>query len=359
MFDETNTRRATLVAGLILLIVLAAVAVMSAELEADGTIASASAAQATGQRVSPTLVGQIAAAAQGPAGEHLLASLAPIGESISGSFPEDALVTYDIGIDPGAAVELVETLVESALPDLHGWLEDIFAEFRMATGLDPEIDFLPFLGHGLAVGLLPAESDVDGWPFPRKVVIVQVLDAVAVSRFLESWVSWEAGAIAPKTQGVLGASVISDQVAGSELVSLQLDGLLPAGLPLPSPSYAVAGDYLIASSVRSAVAETLGRLENGTAPVPEALGEESVVEVVRLNFPSWPRAWQRAEPYVGSVIDRLGRDSPMIIRLCRTMIEYLGEFEPAHGTTTLTSDGGLVFRFEIAPRRSDPAPNEL
>ena len=351
MFDDTNTRRATFVAGLILLIVLAAVAVMSAGLETDEINGSASASQATRQRVSPTIVGQIAASAQGAAGERFLESLAPIGESISGSFPDNALVAYDIGITPSAAIELMETLLESALPDLHVWLGEVLDEFQMATGLDPEIDFLPYLDHGLAVGLLPSESDVDGWPFPRKVVIMRVLDDVAVSRFLEAWISWEAGAIAPKTQGVLGASVVSEEVAGSDLVGLQLDGLLPAGLPLPSPSYAVAGDYLIVSSVRSGVVETLGRLENRFSSPPVMIGEESVVEVVRLNFPEWPRAWQRAEPFVESLVDRLGGDSPVVIRFCWTMIEYLGEFQPGFGTTTVTSDGGLVFRFELEPAR--------
>jgi len=346
MFDDKNDARwPTLVAGLILLIVLAAVAVMSADLNTDEVIGKA----ADSQSVSPTIVGQIAAASQSSAGERLLASLAPIGESLSGRFPDDALLAYDIGIAPDAAVDLMETLIESALPDLHRWLEDILDEFWMATGLDPEIDLLPYLDHGLAVGLLPSEGDADGWPFPRKVVIMRVLDDVAVSRFLEAWISWEAGAIAPKTQGVLGALVVSEEVAGSEIVGLQLDGLLPAGLPLPSPSYAVAGDYLIVSSVRSAVAETLGRLENGISPMPEALGEETVVEVVRLNFPEWPQAWQRAEPFVGSVIDRLGGNSPTVIQLCRTVIDYLGEFQPAHGTTTLTPDGGLVFRVELEP----------
>jgi hypothetical protein len=351
MSDDTNTRRATFVAGLILLIVLAAVAAMSAGLDTDGVKGNA----ADSQSVSPTIVGQIAAASQGSAGERLLASLAPIGESISGSFPDDALLAYDIGIAPDAAVDLMDTLIESAFPDLHRWLEDVLDEFRMATGLDPEIDLLPYLDHGLAVGLLPSEGDVEGWPFPRKVVIMRVLDDVAVSRFLEAWISWEAGAIAPKTQGVLGASVISEEVAGFDLVGLQLDGLLPAGLPLPSPTYAVAGDYLIVSPVRSAVAETLGRLESGISPSPVMIGEEPVVEVVRLNFPEWPRAWLRAEPFVGSLIDRLGGDSPTVIRFCRTMVEYFGEFQPGHGTTTLTPDGGLVFRFEMAPNGTTPA----
>jgi len=359
MFDDTNARRATFVAGLILLIVLAAIAVLSAEVNTDGIDGIRVARQTTGERFSPATASLITTAATGATGERLLASLAPINDSISGSFPDDALITYDIGIAPVAAVELMEALLEPALPDLHIWLGEILDEFRTTTGLDPHADFLSHLGHGLAVGMLAPEGDIDGWPFPRKVVIMRVLDDVAVSRFLEAWISWEAGAIAPKTQGVLGASVVSEQVAGSDLVGLQLDGLLPAGLPLPSPSYAVAGDYLIVSPVKSAVAETLDRLESGISPSPVMIGEEPVVEVVWLNFPEWPQAWQRAEPFVESLIDRLGGDSPTVIRFCRTMIEYLGEFQPGYGTTTLTPDGGLLFRFELAPSRPELSQNGL
>jgi hypothetical protein len=130
-----------------------------------------------------------------------------------------------------------------------------------------------------------------------------------------------------------------------------MNGLLPADLPLPSPSYALVGDYLIASSVRSGVAETLARLESGVPLTSLLVSEHPVVEIVRMNFAEWPRAWLRAEPFVESVIDRLGGDSAAIIGFCRTMVRYLGEFGPAYGTTTLTPDGGLVFNFEMAPNR--------
>jgi hypothetical protein len=349
MFDDRYSPRPTLIAGLILLIVLAAVAAMSAEANTDGIDGNRAAHQTTGKRLSPAAASLVATTATGATGERLLASLGPIGDSISGSFPDDALLTYDIGIAPEAAVELMVSLLETALPDLHIWLEDVLDEFRMASGLDPEVDFLPHLGHGLAVGLLAPESEIDGWPFPRKVVILRVLDEVAVARFLEAWISWEAGAIAPKTHGVLGASVASEVVAGSEIVGLRLNGLLPADLPLPSPSYTLVGDYLIASSVRSGVAETLGRFENGVPPSSPMIGEERVVEVVRMNFPEWPRAWSRAEPFLDALIDRLGGDSPTILRFCGTMVQYLGEFQPAHGTTSLTPDGGLVFHLEMEP----------
>ena len=349
MLDDTNARRATLVAGLILLIVLAAVAVLSAEMS-TGRIGGISAtSRMVGERFSPATAGLVTTAATGTAGGNLLASLAPINDSISGSFPDDALITFDIGIAPEAAVDLFEDLVESALPDLHLWLTETLDEFRAVSGLDPYTDFLSHLDHGLAVGMLAPERDLDGWPFPRKVVIVRVVDEVAAASFLEAWIHWQAGVIAPKTHGVLGASVVTEVVAGLEIVGLELNGLLPAELPLPSPSYALVGDFLIVSSVRSGVAETLRRLENGVPITSPLVSEDPVVEVVRLNFSEWPRAWLRAEPFVESVVDRLGGDSPAVIGFCRAMIQYLGEFEPAQGTTILTPDGGLVFRFEMGP----------
>ena len=334
MFDNKNDARwPTLVAGLILLIVLAAVAVMSEETNSRH--------RAISERV--------ASAVPETAGYRFLASLEPLASRMAGSFPDDALVTYDIGIAPGAAVEAIEAFLESSLPELHAWLRKFFAEFQWVTGLDPDVDLLPHLGHGMAVGLLPPENETDGWPFPRKVVILRVLDEVAVSRFMEAWITWEAGAIAPTTQGLLGASVLSEEVAGHDLIGLQLDGLLPCNLPLPSPSYAVAGDFLVMSPVRSAVVETVGGLVQ--EPLPTAsIADGPVVEEVWLNFPEWSGVWRRAEPFVESLFDRLGVDSPVLIQTCGALVELVGEFEPGFGTTSVTPEGGLVFRFEMGPR---------
>ena len=351
MFDDTSARRATYVAGLILLIVLAAMAVMSAESNVDGIDRIDTAGQTVGVPFGPVSASLITTAADITTGERLMASLVPMNESLAGIFPDDALIAYDIGLAPEAAIEVLEGLLESALPELHLWLAETLDEFRAASGLDPHTDFLSHLDHHLAVALLAPDNDPDGWPLPRKVVILRVLDEVAVSRFLEAWIHWEAGAIAPKTHGVLGASVATDMAAGSKIVGLQLNGLLPAELPLPSPSYALIGGSLIVSSVRSGVAETLGRLEDGYPLSRPLESEEPVVEVVRMNFSEWPRAWLRAEPFVDALIDRLGGDGPAVTGFCRTMIQYLGEFGPSHGTTTLSPDGGLVFHFEMAPNR--------
>ena len=47
---------------------------------------------------------------------------------------------------------------------------------------------------------------------------MRIRDAETVSRFMEAWIRWEAGAIAPMTQGLLGASVRSGNVDGHEVV---------------------------------------------------------------------------------------------------------------------------------------------
>jgi hypothetical protein len=333
MFEEKqNSPRPTLVACLILLLVLAAVAVMSAETKSGH--------REVGERVASVV--------RGAAGHHFVASLEPLNGRMAGSFPENALVAYDIGVAPLTAVESIEALLQSSLPELHEQLGEIFVDFRAATGLAPKRDLLPHLEHGLAVGLLPAEEQANGWPFPRKVVIVRVRDAAAVSRFMEAWINWEAGAIAPMTQGLLGASVRSDGVDGHVVVGLQLDGFLPLEMPLPSPSYSVAGDFLVMSPVRSAVVETLGRLRwDQTQPLATVDGP--VVEEVWLNFPQWPEAWRRAEPFLDALADRLGVSSPVAIQTCRALAELVGEIGPGFGTTSITPQGGLVFRFEIDP----------
>lgn len=333
MFEERpNSPRPTLVACLILLLVLAAVAVMSAEPRSQH--------RAVSQR--------IAAAARGATGHRFLISLEPLNGRMAGSFPDDALITYDIGVAPETAIEAIDELLESSLPELHSYLEGFLAEFQAATGLDPIHHLLPHLEHGLAVGLLPPQDDIDGWPLPRKVVIMRVRQPEAVSRFMEAWINWEAGAIAPMTQGLLGASVRTDSVDGHDVIGLQLDGLLPIDLPLPSPSFSVAGDFLVLSPVRSAVVETLGRLEWDQSR-PDATVDGLIVEEVWLNFPQWPAAWRRAEPSIYHLLDRFWPESHGLIQTCRAMADLIGEFEPGRGTTSITPEGGLVFRFEIDP----------
>jgi hypothetical protein len=375
--DDNQSRRASLVAGLILLIVLAAVAAMSgtpgeenfawavtgnpapytevfevmSQLGAgDNRVwfqGSTVASQVSGGRTRSPGRGRVAPNAHGRALAQILDALEPIGVPMSACFADEALVTYDLGVAPGAAVEVLAGLLESADPDLHARLRGVLRDFRFATGLDPAVDLLPHLGQGISAALLPPEDDPDGWPLPRKVVIMRVHDEEAVARFLEGWITWVAGAVAPMTHGVLGAWIDSETVAGFDLVGLRLDGVLPARLPLPSPSYGVAEGFLIVSPVRSAAAETLNRFAQGCSSPPARDPDESVVEEVWLNLPEWPAAWQRAEPLVGSTLAWLGVESPAAVPTLRSLFQLLGGFRPAHGTTSLTQNGGLVFSIEL------------
>ena len=352
MFDDTNTRRATLVAGLILLIVLAAVAAMSAELggeyrafavpentafiiemsdlarhlgaveNSDGIRGTALARQTSSARTRPAASQRLVPTMHDQAIVKMMNSLEPIDETMAACFGDEALVAYDLGIAPAAASEVLDQLLEATAPELHAWLRGVLDEFRTASGLDPRTDLLPHLDDGVAVGLLSAEADSDGWPFPRKVIIMGVLDDAAVARFLEAWLTWVAGAVAPMTNGLIGASIESEVVGGFDLVGLRLDGFLPARLPLPSPSYMVADDFLIVSPIRSAVVETINRLEHGCSSSPVGYLDESVVERVWLNFPEWPRAWQRAEPLVGSILARLGVDLPAMLHACGSLFNF-------------------------------------
>jgi len=363
MFDQERDRPgATLVAGVILLILLAAIAAFSGEpaiaaprirggADVGATAGSgplvARALQIDWRRraVSRRVV---AADATGPLNE-LLRSLRPIDKPLAQCFGEDALVAYDLGAVPAPAAEAVAELLETSAPEVHAWIRRALAGFTEASGLTPETDLLPYLGEGLAVGLLPAESDSDGWPLPRKVFLLKVLDEEAVDRYLRKWFRWEAGALAPATHGVLGASVVTETVGGFDLVGLRLNGLLPEDLPLPSPSFVVADGFLILSPVRSAVAEILDRVQAGCASLPNYRPDGTVVEEVWLNFPEWPGAWRRAEPVLARAAEWLGAESPAVIEIGRSLVSLLGDLEPAHGTTSLMPDGGLVFRLEVQP----------
>ncbi len=363
MFDQESDRPgATLLAGLILLILLAAIAAISGEPEAAGRSANGGADVSAFARSGPLVARvlqvdwtrraaprRLTAADRSEGMKGLLRSLRPIGEPLAQCFGDDVLIAYDLGVAAAPAAEALAELLETSAPEVHAWIRSVLGEFTAASGLTPEADLLPYLGEGLAVGLLPAESNGDGWPLPRKVVLLRVLDEAAVDRYLRRWFRWEAGALAPATHGVLGASVVVESEGRFDLVGLRLNGLLPEELPLPSPAFVVADGFLIVSPVRSAVEETLGRLLTGCASlVPDRL-DESTVEEVWLNFPAWPQAWRRAEPVLAQAAEWLGTESPAAIEIGRSLVALLGGLEPAHGTTLLEPEGSLVFRIELRP----------
>ena len=139
--------------------------------------------------------GRLVAATPDDRTEKLLAGLAPIDEALSTHFPDNALATYDLGAPAAETVEVLAHHIETCTPLLHRILRTVLDDFRMASGLNPELDLLPFLGRDIAVGVLPPEGDPDGWPLPRPILIVRSTDDEAVRRFSEAWLRWEAGAL--------------------------------------------------------------------------------------------------------------------------------------------------------------------
>ena len=281
---------------------------------------------------------------------RFLASLTPIDHRLSALLPEDSLVTYDLGASSGATLEALRQLLGSTIPAYDSWLRRTLEEFQTATGLDPTMDLLPHLGQGIGVGLLPPEAESGGWPLPRPVLLVRSSDDAALWRFLTGWLEWKAGAMAPRTQGLLSATVVTEEVAGRVLLGLQIESLLPLPFPPPSPTVAVEDGLLIASPIRSAVVETLERLaeEEGVERTP--FDAEGIVEVIHLNLPAWPEAWRRAESTIGTLTARCCADSERMIDVIRALIDLVGRFEPAHGATTLTADGRFVFHLELRLR---------
>ena len=186
---------------------------------------------------------------------RLLENLVPIGRPLSAHLPDGALAAYDLGASPIDIIGVFSQYLETILPGVHARLRGMVDEFRTATGLDPERDLLLSLDRGIAVGVLPSEDDPQAWPLPRPILLIRSTDDASVRRFTEEWLKWEAGALAPMTQGVLGATVVTQWAAGAQLTGLQLDSVFDTPTPLPSPAIAVVNGLVIASPVRSAVTQ--------------------------------------------------------------------------------------------------------
>jgi hypothetical protein len=287
---------------------------------------------------------------------RLLATLAPIGRPLSEYLPDSALAAYDLGASPVEVIEFLAQHLETTLPVVHAWLRGMVDEFRMATGLDPERDLLPSLGRGIAVGVLPPEDDLQGWPLPRPVLLMTSTDDAAVRRFMDERMSWAAGALAPMTQGLLGARVVSGWAAGTELVGLQLDSVFTLPMPLPSPTVAVADGLVILSPVRSGVVEILQHRPSNAAPVTAAVRRTAAVETIWLNLPAWPDAWRRAEILFSSPhLEQIVMPGP-VIDIARSVMGLLGGFGPATAAATVTSDGEFTFHLAI-PRNRETTEN--
>ena len=323
----------------------------------DATSGIAIARNITVDGIETWATGRFETTSKSDALSRLLAHLAPIGQPLSNHLPDNALATYDLGAAAADIVGVLDRHIETVFPTIHAWLQDVLDEFRAATGLDPELDLLPYLGRGIAVGILPADEGLDGWPLPRPVLVARSTNDEAVRQFSRAWLRWEAGALAPLTQGLLSAMVDSQQVAGAELIGLQLDTVLSTPMPPPSPTVTVTNGLVIVSPLRSAVVEILGSQAARGASETRAVSRVAAVETMWLNLPAWPEAWRRAEGLLETpVLEQILEPGPLV-EIARSLMRLLGGFGPAQAASSVTPDGELMFHAAVT-RKGDPAAGQ-
>ena len=292
----------------------------------------------------------------------LLDSLTPIERPISAWFPRNALMTYEAGAPLEKVLDVMEYYLRAWSPRLVDKAASRFESFQASTGLDPANDLFPLLNGPLAVAWLPADGI--GWPLPRMVAMVRVADAERAERFLSGLLEWKAGAMAPVTGGLAGAIVVSEVHEGVDVKGLRLDSIIP--LPLPSPAYALAGGFLIASPHRSAVKEAVSAVHgsaprlSGEAGFPSGPARRGTVELLHVDFHSWEGEWRKFREIGISLcslligecdcLSNLELSRKELNRLGEAVFGLLGTLDRATGATVLDSDGRFEFSMEVRPR---------
>lgn len=281
----------------------------------------------------------------------LVGSMYSIGTPLSSRLPANALCTYEVGIAPRHIFTMVDWFLKESFPWLHKKLSEHHREFITATGLDPATDLLPYLQYGVAEAWLPA-ADPKEWPFPRVVVLTRITDGESVKHFLDEFVRWKAGALAPFTQGLLGAIETREIHEGVELRGLKLDCVF--NLPMPSPTFAVVGDLLVVSNIRSAAKEAVSAL-HGNAPVLTGESHPEAIELIHLDPQAWQREWEslmsRGLPFFDRALGILFEMDPeRVKRVLNAAFRMLGKFEPATGFTVIDGEGRFSFYMEARLR---------
>jgi len=296
-------------------------------------------------------------------------ALHPVGRPLAVTIPGDALAAGDVGASPAEIIGGVKWLLETHAPKLYERVSSVALGFCDSTGLDPAADFYPFLGNQTALAMLPAMPNVDRWPLQRPLATVEVLHRPMVERFLTELVEWEAGAVGELFGGLVSAMVVSEDHEGVEIRGLQLEGFIP--LPLPSPSYAIVGNRLVVSPIRSAVREAISAA-HGTLPtledhpgswMNEAVALPDAVEIFAMNFLNCEQEWEPVEKIIlplllkpAAVEETASRDSgaePVeqhAVRVLRAFARLLAQLGEMHGSATLDQEGNFVCLVENRPR---------
>ncbi len=296
-------------------------------------------------------------------------ALRPVGRPLAVTTPGDALAAGDIGASPAEVLAGLDWLLETNTPKLHKKVADMAANFCKSTGLEPEADLYPFLGNQTSLAMLPAMASEDRWPLQRPLVTAEVFHRPKVEQFLADFVEWEAGAVAEISGGLVSARVVSEEHEGVEIRGLQLEGLIP--LPLPSPSFAIIDNRLVASPVRSAVREAISAA-HGNIPtlvdrpgswMNEAVALPDAVEIFSMNFSNSEHEWELVEKYVIPFLPKPAqveeteaetvegeetvRHAVRVIPALARLLSQLGEM---HGSATLDQDGNFVCLVENRPQ---------
>ncbi len=295
-------------------------------------------------------------------------ALHPVGRPLAGDLPGDALAAGDIGAAPGEIIAGLNWVLQTHAPNFHQVIDRTAAGFCESTGLEPGTDLYPFLGNQTAVAMLPAMNGVDRWPLQRPLVKVEVFHRPLVERFLTDFVEWEAGAVTEISGGLVSAMVVSEEHEGVEIRGLQIEGFIP--LPLPSPSYALIGNFLVVSPVRSAVREAISAA-HGTIPtlldrpgswMNEAVALPEAVEIFSMNFVNCEHEWELVEDIVVPFLPKpakVASDDAAVaedeetdrhaVRVFRAMASLLSQLGEMNGSATIDREGNFVFLVENRP----------
>jgi hypothetical protein len=272
-----------------------------------------------------------------------LRSVAPVKKPLFHLLPDGALSAYEIGAPPGKCMGALGTLLEEAIPRLHGKIALFFDDFRSSTGLDPARDLFPHLGPSVAVAVLPAEKTSGGWPLPRPVFLARTDNDPAVRDFLRSFFRWEAGAVAPLTQGLVSARFTSETHNGVELMGLQAEGIFP--MPLPSPACGMTNGVLVFSPFRSAAGEAIDSIRSRSNAIPLP-GD---VERFHIDLAAWGAELEK----LAGIVPHAGPASePPAAGFVSAVSRVLHALGPMEGVTTLREDGAFLCRMELRPGRS-------
>lgn len=294
----------------------------------------------------------------------LLDSLSPVKAPLSARFPAKALLTYEVGTPPEKVFDSLASLLEQAAPLFHRQMNRHLAAFIDVKGCDPRADLFPHLGRSLALAWLPSDQADEKWPFPRNVALVRVRDAERVHRFLDDFLHWKAAAMAPSSGGLVSAMVIEEAYKGVELIGLQVDSIIT--LPLPSPAFALVGDLLIASPVRSAVKETVSALKGDIPSVTEtallnsATVQADPLELVHINPGAWEetfmRSWDPGFTLMATLfLDRdfasaLEGDGKWLKGTAAALYRLIDTLDRTTGSTVMDHDGSFTFYIEARTR---------